>query len=95
LQSVRVFPDGLQIRPTVSCSTYFCAAAKYKDGELSFTITRERNGQKMTTKYAGKVSGDTIKGSRTQETPLPSTNRNLALRIAADPHHAPCFKTSV
>jgi hypothetical protein len=38
------------------------AESKYKDGELSFTITRERNGQKMTTKYAGKVSGDTIKG---------------------------------
>ena len=37
--------------------------AKYKDGELSFTVTREgRNGQKMTSKYSGKVSGDTIKG---------------------------------
>ena len=38
------------------------ADAKYNDGELSFTITRERNGQKSTSKYAGKVSGDTIKG---------------------------------
>lgn len=37
--------------------------AKYKDGELSFNVTRERNGQKRTTKYAGKVSGDTIKGT--------------------------------
>ena len=36
--------------------------AKYKDGELSFKVTRERNGQKITTKYSGKVSGDTIKG---------------------------------
>ena len=36
--------------------------AKYKDGEVSFAVTRERNGQKFTTKYAGKVSGDTIKG---------------------------------
>jgi hypothetical protein len=36
--------------------------AKYKDGELSFAVTRERNGQKSTTKYSGKVSGDTIKG---------------------------------
>jgi hypothetical protein len=35
---------------------------KYKDGELSFSVSRERNGQKMTTKYTGKVSGDTIKG---------------------------------
>jgi hypothetical protein len=36
--------------------------AKYKDGEVSFTVTRERNGQKFTIKYQGKVSGDTIKG---------------------------------
>ncbi len=35
---------------------------KYKDGDLSFTVIRERNGQKMTFKYSGKVSGDTIKG---------------------------------
>ena len=34
----------------------------YKDGDLSFTVVRERNGQKMTFKYTGKVSGDTIKG---------------------------------
>ena len=36
--------------------------AKYKDGEVSFSVTRERNGQKNTTKYKGKVSKDTIKG---------------------------------
>lgn len=36
--------------------------AKYKDGEVSFSVTRERNGQKFTIKYNGKVSGDTIKG---------------------------------
>ena len=36
--------------------------AKYKDGEVTFTVTRERNGQKFTMKYAGKVEGDTIKG---------------------------------
>ena len=36
--------------------------AKYKDGEVSFSVTRERNGQKFTIKYQGKVSGDTIKG---------------------------------
>ena len=34
----------------------------YKDGEVSFTVTRERNGNKFTTKYKGKVSGDAIKG---------------------------------
>jgi hypothetical protein len=34
----------------------------FKDGEVSFKVTRERNGQKFTTRYQGKVSGDTIKG---------------------------------
>ena len=37
--------------------------AKYKDGSLSFTVVRERNGQKFTLKYAGKLSGDTLKGT--------------------------------
>lgn len=36
--------------------------ASFKDGEVSFSITRERNGQKFTTKYKGKVDGDTLKG---------------------------------
>jgi hypothetical protein len=34
----------------------------YKDGEVAFKVTRERNGQKFVIKYKGKVSGDTIKG---------------------------------
>ncbi len=36
--------------------------AKFKQGEISFTVVRERNGQKMTAKYSGKIAGDTIKG---------------------------------
>src|SRR6188768_527981 len=36
--------------------------ASFKDGEVAFSITRERNGQKSTTKYKGKLDGDTIKG---------------------------------
>jgi hypothetical protein len=36
--------------------------AKFKNGELSFEVIRERNGEKFTTKYEGKVTGDTIKG---------------------------------
>jgi hypothetical protein len=36
--------------------------AKYKDGEVSFKVTRERNGQKFVIKYKGKVSGDALKG---------------------------------
>lgn len=37
-------------------------AGTYKKGEVSFTVTRERNGQKMTQKFHGKVNGDTLKG---------------------------------
>ena len=36
--------------------------ATFKDGEVAFSVTRERNGQKFTTKYKGKLDGDTIKG---------------------------------
>jgi hypothetical protein len=35
---------------------------KVKGDEVSFTVTREFNGNKMSSKYAGKLSGDTIKG---------------------------------
>ncbi len=36
--------------------------ATYKDGDISFSVVRERNGNKTTTKYTGKQSGDEIKG---------------------------------
>jgi hypothetical protein len=36
--------------------------ATFKDGEIAFKVTRERNGQKFTSKYSGKLDGDTIKG---------------------------------
>jgi hypothetical protein len=36
--------------------------ATFKDGEVAFAVTRERNGQKFSIKYKGKVSGDAIKG---------------------------------
>lgn len=34
----------------------------FKDGVVSFSVTREFNGNKRTTKYSGKLDGDTIKG---------------------------------
>jgi len=41
---------------------------KFKDdGTISFSVTRERNGQKFTTKYEGKLTGDTIKGKTSFE----------------------------
>jgi hypothetical protein len=39
--------------------------AKYKDGEVTFNVTREFGDQKFVLKYAAKVEGDTIKGTTT------------------------------
>ena len=50
------------------------ADASYQDGAIKFTVTREFNGNKRTTKYAGKLEGDTIKGSSER------TNREGALQ---------------
>ena len=36
--------------------------AKIKDGEVAFQVTRERDGNKFTVNYKGKVDGDSIKG---------------------------------
>jgi hypothetical protein len=35
---------------------------QYKDGRVSFKVTRQRNGQKTTTAYTGTLNGDTITG---------------------------------
>lgn len=35
----------------------------FKNGEVKFTVTREVMDQKFTTKYDGKLTGDTIKGT--------------------------------
>lgn len=34
-----------------------------KDDTLTFTVTRERNGQTITQKYSGKIEGDKITGT--------------------------------
>jgi hypothetical protein len=38
------------------------ADAKLKGDEVSFSVTREVQGNKFTAKYSGKVSGSSIKG---------------------------------
>ena len=40
---------------------------KFKAGEVSFSVTRTRKDVKTVSKYSGKVSGDTIKGTITSE----------------------------
>jgi hypothetical protein len=37
--------------------------ASFQNGQVKFSVTREFNGQKFTTKYDGKLEGNTIKGS--------------------------------
>ena len=50
--------------------------ATFKDGEVAFSVTRERNGQKNTTKYKGKLDGDTIKGMIEMTRDGNTTNRD-------------------
>jgi hypothetical protein len=38
--------------------------SKYKEGEVSFTVNPEFNGNKFTIKYKGKIKGDSFKGKR-------------------------------
>ena len=60
--------DGDKLTGTISGRNQDTAIenASFKDGAVSFTVTREFNDQKFTTKYSGKLDGDVIKG--TQET---------------------------
>ncbi|MBI5690136.1 MAG: hypothetical protein HZC55_08545 [Verrucomicrobia bacterium] len=37
--------------------------ASFKGDVVAFTVTREFNGNKFTSKYEGKLEGDTIKGT--------------------------------
>ncbi len=39
----------------------------FKDDQVSFETSVERNGNTFTTKYKGKVDGDTIKGTTERE----------------------------
>jgi len=41
--------------------------ASFKDNKVSFSVTREVNGQKRTTKYNGTVNGDMITGKIERE----------------------------
>jgi hypothetical protein len=58
--------------------------AKFKDGDVSFTVVRERNGQKMTSKFTGKVSGDTIKGKTEFQRDGQSQSRDWEAKRAKD-----------
>lgn len=53
-----VFPNGMETA---------IEDGKFKDGEVSFKVTRERDGNKFVIKFKGKVSGDTLKGKSEME----------------------------
>jgi hypothetical protein len=57
----------------------------FKDGQVSFTVTRERNDQKVVTKFSGKLEGDTITGKTENERPngKPQTRDWVAKREKA------------
>ena len=57
---------------------------KFKDGEVSFKVTRERMGNKFTIKYTGKVSGDTIKGKTEFERDGQPQSRDWEAKRAKD-----------
>jgi len=58
--------------------------ATYKDGDVAFKVTRERNGQKIVTKYTGKVSGDTIKGKAETERDGQTNSRDWEAKRSTD-----------
>jgi hypothetical protein len=57
---------------------------QYKDGEVSFKVTRERQGNKFTIKYTGKVSGDAIKGKSEFEREGQTQSRDWEAKRAKD-----------
>jgi len=57
---------------------------KLANGEISFSTTREVNGNKMTSKYTGKITGDTIKGKTEFERNGEPVSRDWEAKRAAD-----------
>lgn len=57
---------------------------KYKDGDVSFTVNREFNGNKIAIKFKGKVSGDTIKGKSEVERDGETRTRDWDAKRAKD-----------
>jgi hypothetical protein len=58
--------------------------AKYKDGEVSFSVTRERNGNKFTTKYTGTIKDDVFKGKRETERNGQTQSRDFEAKRSKD-----------
>lgn len=58
---------------------------KFKDGQLTFEIPREYGGVKFMSRYAGKLTGDTLKGKIVSGTaPVERTYEWSAKRVKQD-----------
>lgn len=57
---------------------------KVKGDEISFNVSRQVQGNKMTSKYSGKVSGDTIKGKMEFERNGETQSRDWEAKRATD-----------
>jgi len=60
------------------------ADGKIKGEEISFTVVREFNGNKMTSKYSGKVGADSIKGKIETERDGQTQSRDWEAKREAD-----------
>jgi hypothetical protein len=58
--------------------------AQYKDGEVSFNVTRMRGDQKFVTKYTAKVEGDRLKGMIEMDRDGQSQKREFEARRVND-----------
>jgi hypothetical protein len=58
--------------------------ATFKDGQVNFKVTRERDGNKFVIHYTGKVSGDTIKGKTEFERDGTKMERDWEAKRASD-----------
>src|SRR5437667_9253047 len=78
--------DGEKLTGTISGrgGETAIAEAKVKGDEISFQVTREFQGNKMTQKYNGKLSGDTIKGKMEFERDGQAQSRDWEAKREAD-----------
>ena len=75
--TLKVKQDGDKVTGTISGRNGDTAIdeAKLTGADISFSVTREFNGNKMTQKYQGKISADTIKGKIEALNKNATTNR--------------------
>ena len=62
--SIKLKQDGNKLTgdSTLRGNATAISEGKIKDGQVSWKVFRERDGRKVTASFAGKLSGDTIKG---------------------------------